>query len=613
MATREDVRLVAAPEAEPAEAAGDYPVGHFIPGPNVVVQKVLGRGGHATVYEAEISVLGKRVALKVLHPHLAQDVDMAKRMVAEARTLAKLEHPNIVQVFNAGFTTDERARAFILMELLQGVSGRQVLETKKRLPLANALEVVIDLASGLEIAHRNGVIHLDLKPDNIFVHTASTRAVAKLYDFGIQKIYDPKSLTGQTQSFEGTPPYAAPEQLRGETVTPRTDLYAFGVLLFEFVAGRRPFHEDEERDEDEATGRRQRSIGENPAHGSWLIDAQLHKRAPLLSSVLLVPAALEQLVAKCLEKDPARRPDGVAQLGAELRMILERLDSTFLSKSPTTTQDLLLSAARDANHGAKPPPAKAPVPPPEEPDWRGGTVRMYAPSTPEPAIVTPTPLREPPPATTPERRARFGSPGDAVPVATPLPHRASEPARSLVVPETLEGMLARTPEASPARPSGRALLVTAAVVLLLAPLVALIALRGIRHSATEPNPALAASAMASTGEDPGGRTTAAVVPLPPPVTAMAPDASTQIETGSSVVPSVRPPAAEAPAAVASVHPSKAPSKHKPTPAPVDDGPNQLQDPSLHTTFDVDGPAPAKTAAPKPTPKPKQTTPALEGF
>ncbi len=620
MATREDMRLVASEEPEPAgEAGGDYLAGEFVPGPNVVVLRVIGRGGHATVYEAEIPVLSKRVALKVLHPHLAADAEMAKRMVAEARTLAKLEHPNIVQVFNAGFTTDERARAFILMELLQGISGRRVLEKKQRLPLANALEVVIDLASGLEVAHRNGVIHLDLKPDNIFVHTATNRAVAKLYDFGIQRIYDPASPSSAAQAFEGTPPYAAPEQLRGEPVTPRTDLYAFGVLLFEFVAGRRPFHQDEERDHDEAMGRRQRLEGEDPAHGSWLIDAQLHKPAPRLSSLLLVPAALEQLVAKCLEKDPARRPEGSAELGKELRMILERLDSTFLSTSPTTTQELLLSAARDgAALGPGKIPGQAPPAPAIAPsaiasaevDWRGGTVRMHAPSTPEPAVSA-GPVREPSPATTPERRARFGSALDPATagVATPAPRgEAGQPRQEIVALETLEGVLTRAPDASP--PRSRTPLLIGGAILLLASVAILVLVRGAHHAPMEATASTAdTSTKASTAEASAGASTpSAVKPLPP---AAAPPETVAAPTPMTTTPSAPAAANETtPATAIAPTDSRRAFSRKTKPGSGKDvgiAPEVI-DPStssLYTTLDVQEAKPVESAAPhaKPTAKP----------
>jgi serine/threonine protein kinase len=617
MATREDLRLVEAPEPG-LEAGGDYPTGHLVPGPNVVVHRVLGRGGHATVYEAELPVIGKRVALKVLHPHLARDADMARRMVDEARTLAKLEHPNIVQVFNAGFTTDERAGAFILMELLHGISGRQLLEKKRRLPIANALEIAIDLTSGLEVAHRNGVIHLDLKPDNVFVHTSANRAVAKLYDFGIQRVFDPRSLAvgEQAPSFEGTPPYAAPEQLRGESVTPKTDLFAFGVLLFEFIAGVRPFHEEEARDENDVAAGGHAALP-GGIQGSWLVEAQLNKPAPRLSSFLLVPKALEEIIAKCLEKDPANRPENVAELGAQLRLIRQRLDATF-SRTAVTTQDLLLGTAKEVERGGDPSGASKHAPRPEpvsvaapaEHDWRGGTVRIVAAETPERTNGGTGPgagavaAAAPP---TPERRSRFGEPA-ARDTTRPTSGSTEALRKSGAPTTTVGGTLTQASEQSPPRRT-RTPLVVAGALLVLAPL-AVFALRG-RGSVAEtahdraPEPAAVASGAAS------GISTA--VTALPPMEPMLPTASTSLAGTAPEAPAAAqvPPVLSAPKTVTSPttgvagNPDGA-KKQAPRPSktttPKTDVPPSPGDTRLRTDFDAEEARPM-TPAPKPKPKP----------
>lgn len=324
-----------------SEAAGDYPVGHSVPGPNVVIRKVIGRGGHATVYAAEFPLIERKIALKVIHPHLARNPDIAQRFLAEAKTLVKLDHPNVVKCENAGFTTDDRHLAYIQMELLRGISGRKLLELRKRLAIPNALEVACDLASGLEAAHALHVVHQDLKPDNVFIHMESSgKAVAKLYDFGIQALYDPKLATQEASEearhFEGTVAYAAPEQLRGERVTPLTDVYAFGVLLYEFVTGVHPFEDID-------------------GNASFMDLAHAHMNAvpPRLSDQLLVPKALEDLVARCLAKNPADRPQSVKAIGQELRAILQSLDPVF-ARSSTTTQDFLSSVVHQVRVAKKP-------------------------------------------------------------------------------------------------------------------------------------------------------------------------------------------------------------------------------------------------------------------
>ena len=158
-------------------------------------------------------------------------------------TLARLNHPNIVEVITAGVTTDDLRLPYYLMERLSGQSLRVVLEKKGQLELSHAYHIGIDLLDALDHAHDKGVIHRDVKPDNIFLHrTVAGITVTKLLDFGIVSMLNATS--GETAGrFLGTLRYASPEQLRGDRATPKTDVYSAALVIYEIVAGRGPFDE----------------------------------------------------------------------------------------------------------------------------------------------------------------------------------------------------------------------------------------------------------------------------------------------------------------------------------------------------------------------------------
>src|SRR5690242_3951900 len=151
----------------------DFQPGDLIPGTVYQVERLIGAGGMGTVYDVEDTTIGKRYVLKTLHPQLGAREDLARRMRDEARTLAKLNHPNIVEVITAGLTGDDLRLPFFVMERLNGQSLRVVLEKKGQLELPHAYHIAIDLLDALDHAHDKGVIHRDVKPDNIFLHRTS--------------------------------------------------------------------------------------------------------------------------------------------------------------------------------------------------------------------------------------------------------------------------------------------------------------------------------------------------------------------------------------------------------------------------------------------------------
>ncbi|HTM45308.1 MAG TPA: serine/threonine-protein kinase [Polyangiaceae bacterium] len=271
----------------------------------------IGHGGMATVYRARDRRLGREVAIKLIHPHLRQNPEVAARFISEAKTVAKLRHPNIVEVYDVSDSgEDER---YLVVELIRGVTLRQLLSEHQRLPVEVAVGVALELALALEHAHKEGVIHRDIKPENVLVETATgggTSAVrVMLTDFGIAKLLDAQGITSTGQVL-GSPAHMAPEQIEGAAVDVRADVFGLGVLLYECLVGHLPFD------------------GKNPAQvlravleGTFI---RADKERPEVGSRF----ALQ--VSKALARDVDRRFASVSDFAAALRNELSALqfDST---------------------------------------------------------------------------------------------------------------------------------------------------------------------------------------------------------------------------------------------------------------------------------------------
>jgi serine/threonine protein kinase len=197
----------------------------------------LGVGGMSTVMSAFDRRLERPVAVKLLAEHLADDRQFVARFRREALSAARLVHPNIVQVFDFGL--DERSgRHYIVMELIRGHSGAEILRDEGVLGVQEALSMILQACRGLDYAHRNGVVHRDVKPGNLL---RAEDGVVKLADFGIAKAVTDESAITQVGSVIGTAAYLAPEQAAGEEVGPPADLYALGVVSYQFLSGRLPY------------------------------------------------------------------------------------------------------------------------------------------------------------------------------------------------------------------------------------------------------------------------------------------------------------------------------------------------------------------------------------
>jgi eukaryotic-like serine/threonine-protein kinase len=201
------------------------------------ITEELGHGGMATVYRARDLRLERDVAVKIIHKHLRESVEVGKRFEAEARAVAKLRHPNIIEVYDV--SAEDEAEKYIVVELSRGMTLRRVLADHVEMPAEVAAALGIELASALAHAHAAGVIHRDLKPENVLIETDADIRV-KLTDFGIAKILDAQGVTSTGQVL-GSPAHMAPEQIEGGEVDARADVFGLGVLLYECMVGHLPF------------------------------------------------------------------------------------------------------------------------------------------------------------------------------------------------------------------------------------------------------------------------------------------------------------------------------------------------------------------------------------
>ena len=255
----------------------------------------LGRGAMGTVYRAVDPLIEREVAIKALHPNLPEDVreGVRERFLREAKAAGRLGHPNIVIIYDVGEQGDI---AYIAMELLEGRSLQEML-SERRLPIDTIVDLAAQIAEGLEHAHRAKIVHRDVKPANVMV---SPSGRAKLTDFGVA--YVASSTMTQTGTALGSPKYMSPEQVTGQPVDPRSDVFALGVVLYEMLAGRTPF--------------------ENPADTT--IFALMHRIArdphrPVTQLDARLPAAFDRILARALAKRPADRYQRAGEMAQELR------------------------------------------------------------------------------------------------------------------------------------------------------------------------------------------------------------------------------------------------------------------------------------------------------
>ncbi|MCC6213263.1 MAG: protein kinase [Polyangiaceae bacterium] len=263
------------------------------------IESVLGEGGMATVYRANHRLVDRPCAVKIMSASYAGNEVVRERFRREAKAAQKLAHPNIIEIFDQGETSD--GSLFLVMELLEGKSLADVLEETPRVPLERAIPILIQIARALARAHDLAVIHRDLKPENIFVARAADGSdQVKLLDFGIARSMQDTRLTGAGEVF-GTPQYMAPERITSTEAGPAADLYAVGVIMYEMLVGELPFH--------------------SPDITGWFIKHLKEQPPSPRARNPSLPEPLERLTLELLAKDPADRPVDAHRVHADLMAV----------------------------------------------------------------------------------------------------------------------------------------------------------------------------------------------------------------------------------------------------------------------------------------------------
>lgn len=341
-----------------------------------VVESELGRGGMGVVYAATHPMIGKRAAIKILKQSLSKNPATVERFLQEARSVNLIGHPNIVDIFAFGTLPD--GRCYLVMDLLQGEPLRKRVK-RSALPVMEAVQLLEEIASALVAAHDKGFIHRDLKPDNVFLVEHPNRTEVKLLDFGLAKLM-PNAMIDRayrtaTGAMIGTPDYMSPEQLRGTGVDHRTDIYALGVMAFEFLTHSRPHRF---------------------ADGTFDLEGLTFKQA-----LMQVPGVPEEM-ADLIESMVARNPDERPTLKA-VRAVLKRVRPSMpsmpgLANVRAVGSEASLGAFSPSALGARP---QLPTPPTGAPTIDAGP----------PSHMVPQRSQSQPPA--------YSGPGYSVPPSQP--------------------------------------------------------------------------------------------------------------------------------------------------------------------------------------------------
>jgi eukaryotic-like serine/threonine-protein kinase len=311
-------------------------------------------GGMAVIYKAIDTALGRTVAIKILRPSLTTDPTFITRFQNEARSIANLSHPNIVTVHDVG---SDGPTHYIVMEFVEGQDLKKIIRTQGTLSLERALRISISICAGLGFAHRAGIVHADVKPQNILLNRDD---VVKLTDFGIAQALSDTQPTQRQSVVWGSPHYFAPEQAQGEKPTAASDVYAIGIVMFEMLTGRLPY------------------VGSNQQE---LALAHIREAIPLVTE--FNPAVSQELagiIQKVMSKEPSARFRTADQLGRILITYRDRLQERTISGSPADDrppqQPPAARPTQTRQPGTTPPP---PPPPPGQSQPRSSTPPPPAP------------------------------------------------------------------------------------------------------------------------------------------------------------------------------------------------------------------------------------------
>lgn len=279
--------------------------------------ELIGKGGMSSVWQAHDRLLDRLVAIKILHPHFTEDEEYVERFRREARSVAQLSHPNIVTVIDRG---EDEGRQYIVFEYIEGENLKELLERTGPMPVRDALTLALQMARALSFAHGRGLIHRDVKPQNVLMNAEGQ---AKMTDFGIARELDVQGVT-ITGTVLGTSEYIAPEQARGQQVDAQTDVYSLGVVLYELLTGGVPYHGD-----------------------NFVTVALKHVNEPapsVLEKRPEVPARVANAVERAMAKSPSERFQSMNELVDELEACLADSDpvseeATMISRRPVVEQE----------------------------------------------------------------------------------------------------------------------------------------------------------------------------------------------------------------------------------------------------------------------------------
>ena len=278
----------------------------------------IGNGGMSDVYKAKCHKLNRFVAIKVLKPEYSQDKSFVSKFRAEAQSAAGLTHPNVVNVYDVG---DEDGVHYIVMELIEGITLKKYIEKRGRLPYKEAVSIAIQVANGMEAAHKHHIVHRDIKPQNIII---SKEGKVKVTDFGIAKAAS--SSTINSSSAMGSVHYISPEQARGGYSDERSDIYSFGITLYEMLTGKVPFDGDT-------------TVAVAVQH--------IQDAIPAPSSVAGdVPVSVDKIVLKCTQKKTEARYQSASELIADLKKSLVMPDEDFVKLAPMYASQPKASAVK---------------------------------------------------------------------------------------------------------------------------------------------------------------------------------------------------------------------------------------------------------------------------
>ncbi|MBN1611712.1 MAG: serine/threonine protein kinase [Polyangiaceae bacterium] len=333
-------------------------IGREILGGQFRILQKIGTGGMGSVYKAEQPEMNRMVAIKILHPRLAGRKDLTSRFRREARAMSQLTHPNTVKVFMYG-ELEEDGSLYIVMELLEGRNLNQTVRKEGPLPPERAIPVLVQVCGALQEAHSMGIVHRDMKPENIFLcRQAGLTDFPKVLDFGLAKVTERQMRPGsliltQEGMVFGTPEFMSPEQAQGKTLDARSDIYSLAVILYESLTGKLPFSA---RTPMEYI---QRHVMQAPI--------PLNQRVPEVQFAV----GLEQVIAKALAKNPDHRYQTATEFAEAMRPYgTQEVHYQAVTSAQTQTQPMSQAqpyAPASPGSGRGPGPMAAPLPAPDAP------------------------------------------------------------------------------------------------------------------------------------------------------------------------------------------------------------------------------------------------------